>query len=78
MDVLMNFNTPEYSSIQYNSMVKEKLVADPVPGFPHFSQVYPSSELTTHPMAPGIRPAYQHGDVTIERVRTVDTVQTHA
>jgi hypothetical protein len=68
-DVLLNFNTPEYSSWQYNSMVKEKLVADPIPDLPHFSQVYPSSELTTHKMAPRIKPAYQHGDITLGTIK---------
>jgi len=42
----MNVNTPEYASWQYNSMVKEKLIADPVPDQPEFPQVFPSSELT--------------------------------
>jgi hypothetical protein len=64
-EVVMNFNTPEYASLQYNSMVKEKLVADPVPGAPGFRQTVPSSELVHHPLAPGIRPTLVHGDLTL-------------
>ncbi len=67
-EVVMNFNTPEFASLQYNSMVKEKLVADAVPGRPGFRQTVPSSELVRHALAPGIRPTYSHGDLTIGRV----------
>jgi hypothetical protein len=67
-EVVMNFNTPEYASLQYNSMVKERLVADPVPGRAGFRQVVPSSELVHHPLAPGIRPTLVHGDLTIGRL----------
>jgi hypothetical protein len=67
-EVVMNFNTPEYASLQYNSMVKERLVADAVPGHPHFRQTVPSSELVAHPLAPGIRPTYVHGDLKIGQV----------
>jgi glyoxylase-like metal-dependent hydrolase (beta-lactamase superfamily II) len=65
LEVVMNFNTPEYASWQYNSMVKEKLIADPLPGRPELPQVFPSSELTRHRYAPGIRPIHEHGDLTV-------------
>jgi hypothetical protein len=64
-EVVMNFNTPEYASWQYNSMIKEKLIADPLPDRPELPQVFPSSELTRHRLAPGIKPLYEHGDLTI-------------
>lgn len=64
-EVVMNFNTPEFASLQYNSMVKERLVADPVPGRPGFRQCVPSSELVAHPLAPGIRPTLVHGDLSL-------------
>ena len=67
-EVVMNFNTPEYASWQYNSMVKEKLIADTIPGRPELPQVYPSSELTRHRLAPGITPIYEHGDLTMGAV----------
>ena len=70
-EVLLNFNTPEFASWQYNSMVVEKLLADPIPGFPHFSHVVPSSELTHHRLAPRIRPTYEHGELTLGRVGPV-------
>ena len=68
-EVVLNFNTPEYASWQYNSMIKEKLIADPLPGYDHLPQVFPSSELTRHRLAPGIRPLYEHGDLAIGRVQ---------
>ncbi len=64
-EVVLNFNTPEYASWQYNSMVKEKLIADPIPARPEFPQVFPSSELTRHRLAPGVKPTYEHGEVRI-------------
>ncbi|MEA3202423.1 MAG: hypothetical protein QOI63_89, partial [Thermoplasmata archaeon] len=65
IEVILNFNTPEYASWQYNSMVKEKLMADPVPGQGGIPQVFPSSELTRHPAAPHFRPTFEHGDITV-------------
>jgi hypothetical protein len=65
LEVVMNMNTPEYASWQYNSMVKEKLIADPVPGMPEFPQVFPSSELTRSRLAPHFRPTFEHGDLTV-------------
>lgn len=64
-EVVLNFNTPEYASWQYNSMIKEKLIADPIPGRPELPQVFPSSELTRHRLAPGVKPLYEHGDLTV-------------
>jgi hypothetical protein len=64
-EVVMNFNTPEYASWQYNSMIKEKLIADPLPGHPELRQVFPSSELTRSRFAPGIRPIFEHGDLSV-------------
>lgn len=64
MEVVPNFNTPEFASFQYNSMVREKLLAGPVPGHPDLPLVFPSSELAPHRLAPGIRPVHRHGDVT--------------
>ncbi len=69
-EVVMNFNTPEYASWQYNSMVKEKLIVDPIPGHPQLPQVFPSSELTRHRFAPFIKPLFEHGEVTFGTVQT--------
>ena len=67
-EVVLNFNTPEYASWQYNSMVAESLIADPIPGAEHFKQVVPSSELDRHRLAPRIKPTYFHGELTIGQV----------
>jgi glyoxylase-like metal-dependent hydrolase (beta-lactamase superfamily II) len=67
-EVILNFNTPEWASWQYNSMVAEKLIADPVPGAEHFRQVVPSSELVKHRLAPRVTPTFRHGELTIGRV----------
>jgi hypothetical protein len=67
-EVVLNFNTPEFASWQYNSMIKEKLIADPIQGHPALPQVLPSSELTRHRLAPGIRPTFEHGELTIGRI----------
>jgi glyoxylase-like metal-dependent hydrolase (beta-lactamase superfamily II) len=64
-EVILNFNTPEWASWQYNSMVAESLIADPIPGAEHFPQVVPSSELCKHRLAPRIRPTYFHGELTL-------------
>jgi glyoxylase-like metal-dependent hydrolase (beta-lactamase superfamily II) len=66
-EVILNFNTPEWASWQYNSMVAESLIADPIPGTP-FRNVVPSSELARHRLAPRITPTYAHGDLTLGRV----------
>ncbi len=50
-------------------MIKEKLIADPIPERPDLVQFFPSSELVRHPLAPGIRPTYRHGDPTVGGVR---------
>jgi hypothetical protein len=65
MVVVLNFNTPEFASWQYNAMVREKLLAHPVPDDPRWPQVLPSSELARHRLAPGIRPTFAHGDLEI-------------
>ena len=70
MEVVLNFNTPEFASWQYNAMVREKLLADPVPSDPRWPQVLPSSELTHHRFAPGIRPTFEHGELTIGELHT--------
>jgi hypothetical protein len=66
-DVILNFNTPEWASWQYNSMVAESLIADRIPGTP-FPHVVPSSELVKHRLAPRITPTYRHGDLTLGTV----------
>jgi hypothetical protein len=68
-EVILNFNTPEFASWQYNSMVAESLIADPIPGAEHFKQVVPSSELDRHRLAPRMKPTYFHGELTFGQVK---------
>ena len=70
LEVVMNFNTPEFASFQYNAMVREKLLADRVPSDPRWPQILPSSELARHRLAPGIRPTYAHGDLAFGALET--------
>ncbi len=65
LEVLLNFNAPEFASWQYNAMVLEKGVADPLPGAPHLPQCVPSSELCRHPLAPGLAPTWFHGELNL-------------
>jgi hypothetical protein len=65
MEVVMNFNAPEFASWQHNAMVLEKLIADSIPGAPGVPQCVPSSELTHHRLAPGIRPTWELGELTL-------------
>ncbi|WP_146172079.1 hypothetical protein [Melghirimyces profundicolus] len=59
-EVVLNANTIENTSRQYNSMVQEKLVADPCENHPRIPQFFPSSELRGHLFAPGTKPSHQH------------------
>lgn len=62
-EVILNANTLENSLDQYNSMIKEKLLADRYPKDPRFVQHFSSSELLHAPVAPGLRPTYSIGAV---------------
>jgi hypothetical protein len=62
-EVVLDSATPELASWQYIAMVRERILADPVPGRLEFPLVFPSSELTRHPLAPGMVPTYGHHDV---------------
>lgn len=48
---------------QYTSMVLEKTIADGVPDRPELPQHFPSSEMISHPLAPGLSPTYSHGEL---------------
>jgi glyoxylase-like metal-dependent hydrolase (beta-lactamase superfamily II) len=68
VEVVLNANTRENTLDQYTSMVLEKTLADPCPDRPEFPQHFPSSELTRHPLAPGLAPTYTHGAITYGQV----------
>ncbi len=64
VEVILNANTREASLDQYTSMVLEKTLADSVADRPELPQHFPSSELVTHALAPGLSPTYTHGAIT--------------
>lgn len=64
VEVILNANTREGSLDQYTSMVLEKTIADCVPDHPELPQHFPSSELVSHVLAPGLSPTYTHGTIT--------------
>lgn len=69
-EVVLNGNTIEETARQYNSMVQEKLVADPSQKNPKIPQFFPSSELTPSLLSIGTRPTFMHKGVafgTIQR-----------
>jgi hypothetical protein len=67
-EVVLNANTLEFASWQYDSMIVERLLADASPDAP-FPQCFPSSELTPHRLAPGVRPTHVHGSIAHGLVR---------
>jgi hypothetical protein len=67
-EVILNANTLEFASWQYDSMMVERLLADVAPDAP-FPQCFPSSELTAHRLAPGARPTYTHGRIEHGTIR---------
>jgi hypothetical protein len=64
VEVVLNSNTPELGAEQYISMVLERSVVDRVPDAPAFVQMFPSSEVTPSPIAPGLRPSVVFGHRT--------------
>jgi glyoxylase-like metal-dependent hydrolase (beta-lactamase superfamily II) len=61
VDVIINSNTPELCGQQYISMMLERAMVDRVPERPELYQMFPSSEVTPHFVAPHIRPSYLFG-----------------
>ena len=57
LDVVLNANTPELGIEQYTSMMLEQSLVDRVAEAPSFVQMFPSSEVTSSFLAPGIRPS---------------------
>ena len=64
VEVILNANTREGTLDQYTSMVLEKTLADPVADRPEIPQHFPSSELVSHVLSPGLSPTYTHGAIT--------------
>jgi hypothetical protein len=62
-EVVMNANTLEDSVDQYDSMVKEKSVADANRDDPRWANVFPSSELMRQRRSWPIEPTYEYGGI---------------
>ncbi len=63
-EVVMNSNTLEDSLDQYDSMVKEKTLADPSRRDPRWLQILPSSELADWRRFWPVRPTFAHGGLS--------------
>lgn len=68
LDVILNANTPELGATQYTSMILEKTLVDRVNRAPGFVQMFPSSEITPSPLAPGLSPTIVHGGLVYGEV----------
>ena len=69
-EVILNSNTLEDSIDQYDSMVKEKALADPNPHDPRFLNVFPSSEMAEWKRQWPVVPTFFYGGLsygTIEK-----------
>jgi hypothetical protein len=69
----LNANTPEFGATQYTSMVLEKTVVDRVNRAPGFVQMFPSSEVTPTPFAPGLSPSIVHGGLVYGEITHAST-----
>ena len=68
-EVILNSNSLEGRNDQYISMVLEKTLVDRCAQAPDFFQHFPSSELTSTPLTPGLGPTYSHGEITSGHLR---------
>ncbi len=82
VDVILNANTPEIAGEQYFSMLLERSVVDRIPDAPAFVQMFPSSEVTPHLLAPGLRPTVivrEHASGNVrKRVKAEDAARVEA
>jgi hypothetical protein len=62
-EVILNANTLEDSIDQYDSMVKEKALADPNKSDPRFLNVFPSSELVDTKAQWPVVPTFSYGGI---------------
>ena len=68
LDVVLNASTPELGATQYTSMILERTLVDRVNRAPGFVQMFPSSEVTPSPIAPGLSPTIVHGALSYGEV----------
>lgn len=68
-EICPNANTLEDSLDQYDSMVKEKTLADPCKRDPRWLQILPSTELADWRRFWPVRPTFVHGGISYGEVR---------
>jgi hypothetical protein len=68
-EVVMNSNTLEDSIDQYDSMIKEKALADPNPRDPRWLNVFPSSEMASFRRQWPVVPSFTFGGINYGQVR---------
>lgn len=68
-EVCPNANTLEDSLDQYDSMIKEKTLADPCARDPRWLQILPSTELAPWRRFWPVLPTYVHGGIDYGRIR---------
>ena len=61
--MILNSNTLEDSIDQYDSMIKEKALADPNPRDPRFLNVFPSSEMASWKRQWPVVPTFSYGGI---------------
>src|SRR5437763_7555800 len=67
-EVIMNSNTLEDSIDQYDSMIKEKALADPNPRDPRYLNVFPSSEMASWKRQCPVVPTFSYGGINTGRI----------
>jgi hypothetical protein len=68
-EVVLNSNTLEDTIDQYDSMVKEKALADPSPRDSRWLNVFPSSEMASFRRQWPVVPTFVHGGMNYGRLR---------
>jgi hypothetical protein len=68
VEVILNSNTLEDSIDQYDSMVKEKALADPNRRDPRWMNVFPSSEMTSWRRQWPVVPTFTYGGIDYGRI----------
>lgn len=69
-EIVPNANTLEDSLDQYDSMIKEKIMADPSKKDPRFLQIQPSSELADWKRQWPVRPGIHHGGINYGEIQS--------
>ena len=72
-EVILNSNTLEDSIDQYDSMIKEKAIADPHPRDPRYACVFPSSEMAGWKRQWPAVPTFTYGGITSGSIRRPDS-----